>query len=95
MEVVKNIPIPEGYRTNFPAVDTLMKAGVKTHDSVIAVDRVRYTKSAYLSEWRNLSSLVPQDKRSECKLTTPPITHRHMQVRKSENIHLFHLEIRR
>lgn len=80
MEVVKNIPLDEGYRTNFPTVRTLKSLGITTRDSVVAKDRISHTRSAYLTEWTALCSLLPQERWSECKLTMPPITHSHMQV---------------
>lgn len=80
MEVVHTIPIPEGYRTNFPTLGKLKSLGITTRDSVIAVDRIRHTHSAYMSEWQSLRRFVPEDKWKECKLTMPPITHNHMQV---------------
>jgi methionine synthase II (cobalamin-independent) len=80
MEVVKTIPLAEGYRTNFPTLRTLKTLGVTTRDSVVAVNRVSHTQSAYLSEWMTLRNLLPQEKWRECKLTMPPITHSHMQV---------------
>ncbi|KAJ5087139.1 hypothetical protein N7456_010755 [Penicillium angulare] len=80
MEVFKTIPIPEGFRTNFPTIKILQSQGIKTRDSVVAVDRIRRTRSAYMSEWESLRCLIPQDKWRECKLTMPPITHNHMQM---------------
>ncbi|KAJ5691780.1 hypothetical protein N7462_001203 [Penicillium macrosclerotiorum] len=80
MEVVKDIPITEGYRTNFPTLRTLKTLGITTRDSVVAVDRISHTRSAYLSEWIALRSRLPQEKWKECKVTMPPITHSHMQV---------------
>ncbi|KAJ5949766.1 hypothetical protein N7454_001350 [Penicillium verhagenii] len=80
MEIIHGIPIPEGYRTNFPTLRTLKSLGVTTRDSVIAVDRIRHNQSAYMSEWQALRRLVPEDKWKECKLTMPPVTHNHMQL---------------
>ncbi|KAJ5640246.1 uncharacterized protein N7484_008108 [Penicillium longicatenatum] len=80
MEIVHAIPIPEGYRTNFPTLKTLMSLGITTRDSIVAIDRIRHSRSAYMSEWQSLRRFVPEDKWKECKLTMPPITHNHMQM---------------
>lgn len=80
MEIVKDIPLPQGYRTKFPTVKTLLSLGINTRDSAVAVNRIRHTRSAYMSEWQSLRRFVPENRWSECKLTMPPITHNHMQV---------------
>lgn len=80
MEIIKDIPILKGFRTNFPTMKTLLSLGITTRDSVVAVDRIRHSRSAYMSEWQSLRRLVPEDQWRECKLTMPPITHNHMQV---------------
>ncbi|KAJ5727037.1 hypothetical protein N7493_006064 [Penicillium malachiteum] len=80
MEIVEAIPIPEGYRTNFPTLKTLKLLGVTTRDGIVAVKRIRHAKCAYMSEWESLRRLLPEDKWRECKLTMPPITHNHMQL---------------
>ncbi|KAJ5110408.1 hypothetical protein N7532_000943 [Penicillium argentinense] len=80
MEVVKDIPLDQGYRTNFPTLRTLKSLGIGTRDSVVATGKIRHTHSAYLSEWEALCRLLPEDKWKECKLTMPPVTHIHMQM---------------
>jgi methionine synthase II (cobalamin-independent) len=80
MEVIKDLPITEGYRTNFPTLRTLKSLGIAARDSVVAVDRIQYTKSPYLSEWQALRARLPQEQWKDCKMTMPPITHSHMQV---------------
>ncbi|KAJ5618481.1 hypothetical protein N7528_006592 [Penicillium herquei] len=80
MEIVEAIPIPEGYRTKFPTLKTLKSLGVTTRDGIVAVERIRHTKCAYMSEWDSLRRLLPEEKWRECKLTMPPITHNHMQL---------------
>jgi methionine synthase II (cobalamin-independent) len=80
MQVVKDIPVADGFRTGFPTVTALQKLGVSTRDSVVAADKIRHVESAYLSEWKALSALLPPARWRECKLTMPPITHIHMQV---------------
>ncbi|KAJ5960766.1 uncharacterized protein N7479_007916 [Penicillium vulpinum] len=80
MQIVKDIPVDVGFRTGFPITKTLQKLGIKTRDSVVAVDRVRHVESTYMSEWKALRSLLPREKWHECKLTMPPITHLHMQM---------------
>jgi methionine synthase II (cobalamin-independent) len=80
MKVVNDIPVANGFRTGFPTVTTLQKLGVETRDSVVAVDKIEHVESAYLSEWKALSALLPPARWRECKLTMPPITHLHMQV---------------
>lgn len=59
MEVIKDIPLTEGYRTNFPTIRTLKALGITSRDSVVAVDRIVHTRSAYLSEWMTLRNLLP------------------------------------
>ncbi|CAI7616847.1 unnamed protein product [Penicillium glandicola] len=80
MQVIKDIPVADGYRTGFPTAKTLQKLGIQTRDSVAAVDRIRHVESTYMSEWKALRSLLPREKWHECKLTMPPITHLHMQM---------------
>ncbi|KAJ5771050.1 uncharacterized protein N7511_003101 [Penicillium nucicola] len=80
MQVVKDIPVANGLRTGFPTVKALQKLGITTRDSVVAVDKISHTESAYLSEWKALSALLPPARWRECKLTMPPITHLHMQM---------------
>ncbi|OQD89475.1 hypothetical protein PENANT_c002G10900 [Penicillium antarcticum] len=80
MQVINDIPVGNGFRTGFPTVKTLEKLGVKTRDSLIAVDKINHVESAYLSEWKALSALLPPARWRECKLTMPPITHLHMQM---------------
>ncbi|KAJ5715597.1 uncharacterized protein N7483_012778 [Penicillium malachiteum] len=82
MKIVEAIPIPEGYRTNFPTLKTLKSLRVTTRDGIVAVGHIRHTKCAYMSEWESLRRLLPQDQWSECKLTMPPVTHNHMQLAK-------------
>lgn len=80
MEVIKAIPVDEGYRTSFPTLKTLKSLGIPTRDSVIAVDRIKNIDSPYISEWKSLRARVPQEQWKDCKMTMPPITHSHMQV---------------
>ncbi|KAJ5152567.1 uncharacterized protein N7482_009045 [Penicillium canariense] len=80
MEVIKDIPISKGYRTNFPTLRTLKALGIMTRDSVVAVDRISRSDSPYLSEWKALRSRLPRELWKDCKLTMPPITHSHMQM---------------
>lgn len=78
IEVIKAVPVPEGYRTSFPTVRILQELGISTRDSIMAVDRIRHTHSPYLSEWHALRSLLPPEQWCECKLTMPPVTHGHV-----------------
>jgi methionine synthase II (cobalamin-independent) len=89
MQVVKDIPVVDGFRTGFPTATVLQKLGISTRDSVVAADKIRHVKSAYLSEWKALSALLPPARWRECKLTMPPITHIHMQVCTCAHTELF------
>ncbi|KAJ5833964.1 hypothetical protein N7474_002275 [Penicillium riverlandense] len=82
IEVIKAIPIPEGYRTSFPTVRILQELEISTRDSIVAVDHICHTHSPYLSEWHALRSLLAPEQWRECKLTMPPVTHGHMQMAK-------------
>lgn len=86
MEVIKDIPVDKGYRTNFPTLKTLKTLGVTTRDSVVAVDRIKHTHSPYLSEWKALRRRLLQEQWKECKMTMPPIKHSHMQVIQSPDL---------
>jgi methionine synthase II (cobalamin-independent) len=91
MEVVKDIPLDQGYRTNFSTLRTLRSLDINSRDSVVTTGRIRHTHSAYLSEWEALRRLLPEDKWKECKLTMPPVTHFHMQVSSRSRIGCFSL----
>lgn len=80
MQIVKDIPVADGFRTGFPTLKALQALNILTRDSLVAIDRVRHVDSAYLSEWKTLRSLLPREKWQECKITMPPINHLHMQV---------------
>jgi methionine synthase II (cobalamin-independent) len=80
MQIVKDIPVADAFRTGFPALKPLQALNIPTQDSVVAIERVRHVESAYLSEWKSLRILLPREKWPECKITMPPINHLHMQV---------------
>ncbi len=79
MEILPNLPIPEGFRTNLPSVVTLHEQGVKTRPGVVATGKIKHVKSVYGDEWAVLRGLLPESKWRECKLTMPSPTWQHMQ----------------
>lgn len=81
-EVFPALPIPEGFRTDFPTIVTLQSKGIKTRPAVVATGKIKHVKSAYLEEWEVLKSLVPEAQWKECKITMPSPTWQHMQLAK-------------
>lgn len=79
MEILPELPIPDGFRTNLPSVATLHKQGVKTRPGVVATGKIRWVKAVYGEEWEMLRSLVKEGQWKECKLTMPSPTWQHMQ----------------
>lgn len=78
-EVRDALPIPDGFRTNFPSVATLYAKGVKTRPGVVATAKIKHVKSVYGEELKLLQKLLPEEKWKECKLTMPAVTWQHMQ----------------
>ncbi|XRM45702.1 hypothetical protein ABZX51_008779 [Aspergillus tubingensis] len=75
------VPIPEGYRTGLPTVQTLEKLGIKERDACVAVGKIQHVRSPYLADWEHLRSLVPQEQWKECKMSMPSITWQHQHLR--------------
>jgi methionine synthase II (cobalamin-independent) len=80
MEVIPALPIPSGFRSNFPSTAVLAQQGIKTRPGVKATGKIRHVKSAYMEEWNTLKSLLPMEQWKECKLTIPSPTWQDMQL---------------
>jgi methionine synthase II (cobalamin-independent) len=61
MEVIPALPIPSGFRSNFPSTAVLAQQGIKTRPGVKATGKIRHVKSAYMEEWNTLKSLLPME----------------------------------
>ena len=97
MEVFPSLPIPEGFRRDFPTIETLQKLGVKTRPAVVATGKMRWVQSAYLKEWEDIKQILAElcDETAgqsinydgsrklwrECKITMPAITWQHMVLK--------------
>jgi methionine synthase II (cobalamin-independent) len=77
---VSTLPIPSGFRTNFPTTTELHRRGVTTRPAAIATGKISYAESPYLGEWVYLRSLLPEAQLRECKITMPAVTWHHMQL---------------
>lgn len=79
---VASLPIPSAFRTDFPSVAALERAGVKTRPGVVATGKIRWTRPAYGASWALLGSSVPDGSYlARCKITIPSPTYQHEQLR--------------
>lgn len=77
------LPIPSAFRTGFPSVAALQKAGVTTRPGVVATGQIQWTKPAYGDSWALLKQCVPDPSYwPKCKITIPSPTYQHMQLAK-------------
>lgn len=81
MKTEPNLPIPDAFRTDFPTTAGLAKMGAKTRAAVIATGKISYVRSAYLEEWKQLRSFLPESKWHECKITMPAPSYQHIQLK--------------
>jgi methionine synthase II (cobalamin-independent) len=81
-EVMPNLPLLTGFRTQYPTVTTLMGLGVKIRPGVVATGKIRYEKSPYLEEWQTLKELLKPEQWKDAKLTIPSPTYQHIQLAK-------------
>lgn len=81
-EVLSELPLPDGFRTKFPTIATLMRQGIKTRPGVVATGKIKHVKSPYLEEWEALKSLLKPEQWKDGKLTIPSPTWQHMQLAK-------------
>lgn len=76
------LPIPSAFRTDFPSVAALEKAGIETRPGVVATGKIRWTEPAYGASWGLLKSSVPDESYwSKCKITIPSPTYQHEQLK--------------
>lgn len=97
MEVLPSLPIPEGFRRDFPTIETLQKLGIKTRLAVVATGKIRWVRSAYLKEWEDMKQILAElcgesaDQNinydgsrklwRECRMTMPAITWQYMVLK--------------
>ncbi|KAK5166568.1 uncharacterized protein LTR77_008111 [Saxophila tyrrhenica] len=81
MTPIPDLPILEAFRTDFPTTTKLAQMGATTRAAVICTGPIRWTKPAYLEEWRMLTANVPKEKWHECKLTMPAPSYQHIQLK--------------
>ncbi|KAL4888871.1 hypothetical protein BDV59DRAFT_210650 [Aspergillus ambiguus] len=77
---VKEVPVPQGFRSNQPTIRTLEKLGYPARTEAIAVGKIENKQSPYLGEWLQLRKHVPKELWKDCKFTMPPITWEHMHL---------------
>lgn len=77
----ESLPIPEGFRTDFPTTTGLAKMGAKTRAVVQCTGPIRWNTSAYLDEWKMLRSTLPQSQWKDYKLTMPSPSYQHIQLK--------------
>lgn len=72
------LPVPDAFRTNFPSVAALARAGVATRPGVVAKGPIRWERPAYGASWALLTSCLPRadihagdDKNADTGLSDP------------------------
>lgn len=82
LATIPDLPVPAAFRTKFPTMAVLQNAGVTTRPGLVAVGRIRWTKSAYGDSWDLLKRAVPDASYwPKCKVTMPSPTYQHMQLK--------------
>lgn len=71
----------ENFPTEFPIVRPYLTRNIPGRDQPIATGKVRFKKSAYMEEWMNLRSLLPQEKWKDVKITIPAPNWSHTQLK--------------
>lgn len=78
---VRDLPVPDAFRTNYAPAQMLQKMGVPTRATPIATGKIKRSKSPYMDDWLYLRSLLPQEQWKDCKLTVPPPTQAHIGLK--------------
>ncbi|KAF2102546.1 5-methyltetrahydropteroyltriglutamate-homocysteine methyltransferase [Rhizodiscina lignyota] len=78
---IRDLPIPEAFRTNFAPTALAKKMGHDTRESPIATGKMKRPKSTYMDDWMHLRNLLPEEQWKECKFTMPPPTQSHIAVK--------------
>ncbi|OCL10830.1 5-methyltetrahydropteroyltriglutamate-homocysteine methyltransferase [Glonium stellatum] len=97
MQEFPALPVPEGFRTDFPTMTVLQKLGVKTRAGFVATGKVRWVRSAYLKEWEEMKQALAElcggaagqeadygggrELWKECKMAMPTIAWQHMLLK--------------
>jgi methionine synthase II (cobalamin-independent) len=81
MTLVRDLPIPDAFRTDFPTIVGLAKMGATTRAAVICTGPIRWKRSAYVEEWKMLRSALPKSQWKECKITMPAPSYQHIQLK--------------
>lgn len=82
LSTIPDLPIPDAFRTQFPTIAVMQKAGIKTRPGLVATGKIRWVKSAYGEIWELLKSAVPNAPYwPKCKVTLPSPTYQHMQLK--------------
>lgn len=82
LSTIPDLPIPDAFRTGFPTVAVLQKAGVVTRPGLVATGQIRWARSAYGASWDLLKKAVPNASYwPRCKVTMPSPTYQHMQLK--------------
>jgi methionine synthase II (cobalamin-independent) len=81
MTPVTDLPIVEGFRTDFPTTTKLAQMGAKTRAAVVCTGPIRWKESAYMDEWKMLRSSLPASQWSDCKITLPAPSYQHIQLK--------------
>jgi methionine synthase II (cobalamin-independent) len=75
------LPIPDAFRSDFPTTTGLAKMGATTRAAVICTGPIEWKQSAYLEEWKLLTSDLPKAEWKNCKITIPAPSYQHIQLR--------------
>lgn len=82
LSTIPDLPVPDAFRTNFPTMAVMQRAGVTTRPGLVATGKIHWTKSAYGESWDLLKSAVPDASYwRKCKVTMPSPTYQHMQLK--------------
>jgi methionine synthase II (cobalamin-independent) len=79
MREIENVPWDLA-RLSAPPIAALKKAGKNYPMAVVCEGKIKYNKSPYLENWRQLKSTVSADKVGECKFTMPPPCYFHLRL---------------
>ncbi|KAJ6460545.1 hypothetical protein C8R45DRAFT_1221021 [Mycena sanguinolenta] len=61
MTTMKNLPIPDAFRTGLPSSYALLRLGRTARDANIATAPIRRTAPAYLEAWEMLKAVTPRE----------------------------------
>lgn len=74
------------FKTDFPITRPYAKHGILGRDLPIVVGKVRWRESAYMAEWKQVTSALPREKWGEVKITIPAPCWTFLQVKEGEGV---------